>query len=193
MRLSNFIKMGMQSIMRQNSFLYLFLQLKHRFSLGALIGSTKPELLAIDFDGCLTDDHVLVDEHGTEFVRVSRKDGLGAGRLKSLGVMVLIISTEENLVVSQRAKKIKVEVIQGVQNKQTALEIFAQSRGIAKNSIWAVGNDVNDIGLFKSAGLSLCPSDASSEIKAISDVILPIQGGEGILNYLAKLVEDMSD
>ena len=106
---------------------------------------------------------------------------------------MLIISTEENLVVSQRAKKIKVEVIQGVQNKQTALEIFAQSRGIAKNSIWAVGNDVNDIGLFKSAGLSLCPSDASSEIKAISDVILPIQGGEGILNYLAKLVEDMSD
>jgi YrbI family 3-deoxy-D-manno-octulosonate 8-phosphate phosphatase len=178
--------------MSQNFFLYTFLRLKRRFALDALIGSPKPKLLAIDFDGCLTDDHVLVDEYGTEFVRVSRKDGLGAGRLRSLGVTVLIISTEENLVVSQRAKKIKVEVMQGVQNKQTALEVFAQSRGIAKNSIWAVGNDINDIGLFKSAGLSLCPSDASSEIKAISDVILPIQGGEGILNYLAKLLETMS-
>jgi YrbI family 3-deoxy-D-manno-octulosonate 8-phosphate phosphatase len=179
--------------MISQSFLYPFLRLRRRFALGALIRSTIPKLLAIDFDGCLTDDHVLVDEHGTEFVRVSRKDSLGAGRLRSLGVTVLIISTEENLVVSQRAKKIKVEVIQGVQNKQAELEIFAQSRGIAKNFIWAVGNDVNDLGLFKSAGLSLCPSDASSEIKAISDVILPIQGGEGILNYLAKLLEDMSD
>ena len=183
----------MQSIVSKNPFLHSFLQLRYRFALGALIRSTKPKLLAIDFDGCLTDDRVLVDEHGTEFVRVSRKDGLGAGRLRSLGITVVIISTEENLVVTQRAKKIKVEVIQGVQNKQTALEIFAQSRGIKKNLIWAVGNDVNDIGLFKSAGLSLCPSDASSEIKAISDVILPIQGGDGILNYLAKLLENKSD
>ena len=179
--------------MSWNFFLYLFLQRRRRFALGALTGSISPKLLAIDFDGCLTDDHVLVDEHGTEFVRVSRKDGLGAGRLRLLGVTVLIISTEENLVVSQRAKKIKVEVMQGVQNKQAALEVFANNRGIAKNFIWAVGNDVNDIGLFKSAGLSLCPSDASSEIKAISDVILPIKGGEGILNYLAKLLENMSD
>ena len=179
--------------MSRNPFLFPFLEIRHRLALGALIGSTKPKLLAIDFDGCLTDDHVLVDEHGAEFVRVSRKDGLGAGRLRSLGVTVLIISTEENLVVSQRAKKIKVEVIQGVQNKQVALEDFAQRRGIERNYIWAVGNDINDIGLFKSAGLSLCPSDASSEIKAISDVILPIQGGEGILNFLAKLLEKMSD
>lgn len=179
--------------MSWNFLLYPLLQLRRRITPSALIGPTKPKLLAVDFDGCLTDDYVLVDDLGTEFVRVSRKDGLGAGRLISMGVTVLIISTEENLVVSQRAKKIKVEVIQGVKNKQLELAMFAEKRGIAKNLIWAVGNDVNDIGLFKSAGLTLCPSDASSEIKAISDVILPIKGGEGILNYLAKLLENMSD
>ena len=101
--------------MMSQVFSYPFLRLRRRFASGALIRSTIPKLLAIDFDGCLTEDYVLVDEHGTEFVRVSRKYGLGAGRLRSLGLTVLIISTEENLVVSQRAKKIKVEVIQGVQ------------------------------------------------------------------------------
>jgi N-acylneuraminate cytidylyltransferase len=141
----------------------------------------------------LTDDHVLVDEHGVEFVRVSRKDGLGAGRLRQLGISVVIISSEANSVVSKRAAKIKVDAIQGVQNKKVALEEFAQNRGISKNFIWAIGNDVNDTGLFESAGLSLCPSDASTEIKAIADVVLPIQGGEGILNYLARLIENMSD
>ena len=153
----------------------------------------RPKVLAIDFDGCLTDDHVLVDEKGHEFVRVTRKDGLGAGRLKQLDIKVLIISTEENLVVSQRAKKIQVEAMQGVKNKQVALEEFALSRGITKDSIWAIGNDVNDISLFRAAGLKICPKDAAPEIKEISDIILPIEGGAGILNYLAQLLERAND
>jgi YrbI family 3-deoxy-D-manno-octulosonate 8-phosphate phosphatase len=146
----------------------------------------KPKILAIDFDGCLTNDYVLVDETGKEFVRVTRKDGLGAGRLKLLGIEVFIVSTEENLVVSQRARKMRVEVQQGVQNKKQALNEIAQSRGISREKIWAIGNDVNDLGLFESAGLSLCPRDASPEIKSTADLVLPINGGEGILNFLAS-------
>jgi YrbI family 3-deoxy-D-manno-octulosonate 8-phosphate phosphatase len=162
---------------------------KPAFSRRNLLRSRKPEIIAIDFDGCLTDDHVLVDEVGHEYVRASRKDGLGAGRLKAMGVTVLIISTEENLVVTQRGKKIKVDVLQGVQNKQKALEEYADKMGTSKEYIWAVGNDVNDLGLFQSAGVKICPKDASPEIKAVSDITLPIKGGEGILNYLARILE----
>jgi N-acylneuraminate cytidylyltransferase len=149
----------------------------------------RPKLLAVDFDGCLTDDHVLIDENGNEFVRVSRKDGLGASRLKNLGVLVLIVSSEKNLVVSTRAAKIQVDVLQGIQNKQVALQEFASCRGIAKSEIWAVGNDVNDLSLFSAAGRAICPKDAAEEVKASSDVVLPIKGGEGILNYLARIIE----
>ena len=86
----------------------------------------------------------------------------------------------------------QVEVRQGVQNKQLALNEFAQSRGIAREKIWAVGNDVNDLSLFESASLTLCPRDASPEIKSIADLILPINGGEGILNFLANALETNS-
>ena len=160
-----------------------------RFAMHKLSKLSKPGILAIDFDGCLTDDHVFVDETGKEFVRASRKDGLGAGRLKVLGIVVVIVSTEENLVVSQRAQKMQVEVRQGVQNKRIALNDFAQSRGIAREKIWAVGNDVNDLSLFESASFTLCPRDASPEVRAIADLILPINGGEGILNFLANILE----
>jgi YrbI family 3-deoxy-D-manno-octulosonate 8-phosphate phosphatase len=149
----------------------------------------RPKLLAIDFDGCLTDDHVLVDENGNEFVKVSRKDGLGASRLRLLGVIVLIISSERNLVVSKRAEKIQVEVLQDIKNKQAALQEFASSRGITQNEIWAVGNDINDLGLLNAVGFALCPADASEEVKSVSDMVLPIRGGEGILNYLARAME----
>jgi YrbI family 3-deoxy-D-manno-octulosonate 8-phosphate phosphatase len=170
-------------------FLFGWTEIERRFVEGKISKLNLPELLAIDFDGCLTDDHVLVDETGKEFVRVSRKDGLGAGRLKVLGITVVIVSTEENLVVSQRAKKMKVEVRQGVENKQMAVEEYAHFLGISRESIWAVGNDVNDISLFQAAGVTICPSDASPEIKAMADLTLPIKCGEGILNFLANLLE----
>jgi YrbI family 3-deoxy-D-manno-octulosonate 8-phosphate phosphatase len=153
----------------------------------------KPKILAIDFDGCLTDDHVLVDAAGNEFVRASRKDGLGASRLQALGISVVIVSTEENPVVSRRARKMNVEVIQGVQNKQETLSEFAQSKMIAKENIWAVGNDINDISLFEAASFTMCPKDSSAEIKAIANLIIPIKGGEGILNYLARTLEGIKD
>ena len=171
-------------------FLFGWTEIERRFVARKISKLSPPKLLAIDFDGCLTDDRVLVDETGKEFVRVSRKDGLGAGRLKALGITVIIVSSEENLVVSQRAKKIKVEVRQGVQNKQVALEEFAHGLGIAKERIWAVGNDVNDISLFQAAGVTICPSDASIEIKDVADLTLPIKGGEGLLNFIANLLEE---
>ena len=83
----------------------------------------------------------------------------------------------------------KVEVRQGVQNKKVALEEFAHGLGVGRERIWAIGNDVNDIALFQAAGVTICPNDASLEIKVVADLRLPIMGGEGILNFLANLLE----
>lgn len=149
-----------------------------------------PEILAIDFDGCLTDDYVLIDQNGTEFVKVSRKDGLGANRIKAMGVTIVIISTEKNLVVAKRAQKMQVEFMQDVKNKQLTLQEFASIRGTSRHKIWAVGNDINDLGLFASAGLALCPNDAADEVLAKAHVVLPIKGGAGILNFIASFLEN---
>ena len=83
----------------------------------------------------------------------------------------------------------QVEVRQGVQNKQLILNEFAQIKGITREKIWAVENDVNDLSLFESANFTLCPRDASPEIKLIANLTLPINGGEGILNFLANALE----
>lgn len=182
----------MQGLVMNNSFIAL-LGLEQRLIQRKLARIKKPKILAIDFDGCLTDDHVLVDAVGNEFVRVSRKDGLGASRLQALGITVVIVSTEENPVVSQRARKMKVEVRQGVQNKQETLSEFARCKMVAKENIWAVGNDINDVSLFEAASFTICPKDSSTEIKEIANLIIPIKGGEGILNYLARTLEGIKD
>ena len=55
-----------------------------------------PKILFTDFDGCLTDDRVWLNQDGEEFVAANRKDGLAVKRLKNLGIQVVIASTEIN-------------------------------------------------------------------------------------------------
>lgn len=151
----------------------------------------KPSLIATDFDGCLTDDKVYVNDEGAEFVQVTRRDGLGAQRLRDLNVGIVILSSERNNVVSARARKMGVDVVQNVANKVEALKDFVDKHSILWSDTWFVGNGVNDRDLAENASFVLCPADSALEIRKISDVILPIKGGEGILNYIAHIIETL--
>jgi len=49
-----------------------------------LRNSKVPKIIVTDFDGCLTDDRVWLNQDGEEFVAANRKDGLAVKRLKNL-------------------------------------------------------------------------------------------------------------
>ena len=101
--------------------------------------------MATDFDGVHTDDRVLVDQHGVEAVRVSRRDGLGVALLREAGVPFVIVSKERNPVVGARAAKLKVDVLQGVDDKVCALTAWLDRAGLQARQVAYVGNDVNDL------------------------------------------------
>ena len=75
-------------------------------------------LFVYDFDGVLTDNTVYVDQNGIETVRVNRADGLAISMLKNEGRTQLILSTETNPVVSKRAEKLGIPVVQGSETKK---------------------------------------------------------------------------
>jgi CMP-N-acetylneuraminic acid synthetase len=66
------------------------------------------DVVITDFDGVHTDDSATIGQDGRESVRVSRVDGLGVERLRSVGVPLLIVSKEINPVVQARAAKLGV-------------------------------------------------------------------------------------
>lgn len=151
----------------------------------------KPKLIITDFDGCLTDDRVWLNEHGEEFVAANRKDGLGIKRVKKLGIEVVIASTEENKVVSARGKKHNLEVLQGLEDKKVSLNKYLENRKIKWNEVWYIGNEVNDKEAIESAGFSVCPSDAVSSIKKKVNLVLKTKGGYGIFSEIAILLEKL--
>jgi YrbI family 3-deoxy-D-manno-octulosonate 8-phosphate phosphatase len=146
-------------------------------------------MIFTDFDGCLTDDRVWLNQDGKEFVAANRKDGLAVKRIKNLGIEIVITSTEKNKVVLARGNKMGVEVLQGLDDKAGAIEQYLKQKNITWNDVWYIGNDVNDLGAIERANLSICPADAVKRVRDNVDIVLKTKGGSGILSEIATELE----
>ncbi|WP_353816451.1 cytidylyltransferase domain-containing protein [Agromyces sp. SYSU T00266] len=146
------------------------------------------DAVVTDFDGVHTDDTAAVDELGRESVRVSRADGHGVARLRDAGIPVLILSAEANPVVSRRAEKLGVDVIQGLADKGAALREWAAARGIRLDRIAYLGNDRGDIPALDLAGWPLAVPDAAPDALERARHVLEQHGGHGAVRELAELV-----
>ena len=154
-----------------------------------LRNSKVPKIIVTDFDGCLTDDRVWLNQDGEEFVAANRKDGLAVKRLKNLGIEIVIASTETNKVVLARGNKMGVEVLQGLDDKAEAIEQYLKQRNLTWNDVWYIGNDVNDLGAIERANLSICPADAVKKVRKSVEVVLKTNGGRGILSEIVTELE----
>ncbi|MFC5501066.1 cytidylyltransferase domain-containing protein [Lysinimonas soli] len=146
------------------------------------------DAVVTDFDGVHTDDSVIIGQNGDEFVTVSRSDGMGIARLREAGIPVLILSTETNPVVSARARKLGVEVLQGRRDKAAALADWAAERGIPLDRIAYLGNDVNDLGCFELVGWPVAVPGAHPRVLAAARFVLGAPGGDGAVRELAEAV-----
>lgn len=155
--------------------------------------ATTIKMAVFDFDGVFTDNHVFVFEDGREAVRCSRADGFGLSLLKSLGVHLLVISTETNPVVSARCKKLDIKCIQGSNDKAGVLKNEAAKLGVSLREIAYIGNDLNDLDCLKIVGFPAAVSDAYPEVIEISRYITQKPGGYGAVRefcgYLASAIQ----
>lgn len=146
------------------------------------------ELVAFDFDGVFTDNMVYVTQEGVESVRCWRSDGIGLTRLRSVGVHLLILSTEVNPVVTVRAAKLKVPALQGVEEKAEALLARCRELGVSPAATAFVGNDVNDIPAFRAVGVPIAVQDAHSEVLEHTMYRTRLPGGHGAVREVCDLI-----
>ena len=150
----------------------------------------KIKLIVYDFDGVMTDNKVYIDQNGNEMVQVSRADGLGISEIVKLGIQQIIMSTEVNPVVTQRAIKLKIPCLQGLDNKKDALLDYSKKNDIDLRKVAFVGNDINDKDAMAIVGFTFCPADAHEIIKEISDQVFKRNGGDGVVRELLDLIKE---
>ncbi|MBP5556995.1 MAG: HAD hydrolase family protein [Bacteroidales bacterium] len=146
------------------------------------------ECIFYDFDGVMTDNRVLVSEDGKESVFANRGDGLGVSYIKKMGIPQVIVSTEQNKVVEQRAKKLNIEVIHGVSDKGEVISSYCSAKGFDLSRTAFIGNDLNDLPAFNIVGFKGAPKDAAQEVLAIADWISDKNGGEGVIRDFYRFI-----
>jgi N-acylneuraminate cytidylyltransferase len=146
-----------------------------------------------DFDGVHTDNLVYVDENGNESVRCSRSDGMGIAALREAGFKLLILSKEQNPVVSRRGEKLNVEVIQGCDDKLEALKIWLASQNISSQQCIYVGNDINDLECLQFVGVSVSPADAHESVRHAVTWKLSNMGGRGAIRELSDVLIEVKN
>jgi len=146
------------------------------------------DALVFDFDGVLTNNFVYLNQEGMESVVCSRADGLAFDVLRKLNKPAFILSTEKSPVVAMRAKKLKIPAIQGVPDKVKAIKELAGKNKYNLKSILYVGNDLNDYLVMQVCGYTACPIDSHPKIKEISENILTVKGGNGVVRELLEQV-----
>ena len=144
------------------------------------------ECIFIDFDGVLTNNKVFVGSDGEEYVECNRADGLAINVLNQLKKKIIIISSEKNKVVKQRAKKLGVECYYNIQKKDQTITLLRDKYKFNLKKSMFVGNDVNDLKAMNLCGIRVCPSDAHKAVKRRSNFVLKTEGGEGVMREILE-------
>lgn len=147
------------------------------------------ELIALDFDGVLTDNKVITLEDGTEGINANRADGLAISEFKKINIQCVIISSETNNVVKARANKLNIPYLKGVKDKKIELIKYCNSKNISMKNVIFIGNDINDKEVMNCVGWPLCPKDAHDSIKNISRFVIRVNGGDGVLRYILDILQ----
>lgn len=144
------------------------------------------ELLVFDVDGCLTDGGIAYGNSDVEEFKIFNvKDGFGIVSWHKLGRKSAIITGRSSRVVERRAKELGIAYLfQDVKNKKETLELILKQENLTFENVAAIGDDLNDLSLLRSVGLSFAPSDALPLVKDEVDVLLSLGGGKGAVRQM---------
>lgn len=150
---------------------------------------SKIKLIAFDVDGTLTDGGIYLDPGHGEYKKFNPKDGLGISKSLKEGIIVAVITGRNSPLTERRIKELKItELIQGEWDKATALENLLDKYKLDPCECAVMGDDLNDLGLFETAGFSACPSDAHPYMQSIASLVLHREGGRGAARELCDLI-----
>ena len=142
-----------------------------------------------DVDGVLTDGKIIYDETGKEIKNFNVKDGQIISYLKKAGIVVGAISGRESGATAKRAAELKLDFChQAILDKAETFQKLIDHYKFKNREVAFVGDDINDIPVFRIAGLSACPCDTFEYVKETVDLVTKAKGGRGVLREVADLV-----
>jgi 3-deoxy-D-manno-octulosonate 8-phosphate phosphatase (KDO 8-P phosphatase) len=137
----------------------------------------------------MTDGGVYIDANGTETKKFNIKDGAGIILAQSVGIEFMILTGLSTQSTAKRAGQLKIKyVAQGIFNKVDYLKAFAAENALLPENIAYIGDDLNDLPAMHFAGVTACPADAAAEVRSYCDLVLPQNGGNGVVRAFVEVI-----
>ena len=156
---------------------------------GGLERLTQLRLVAFDVDGVFTDGRFYLSDDGSETKAFHTQDGYGVRQLLLSGVAVAVISGRPSPAVEKRMTELGVRhVILGCKDKVAALQDLAGSLDIDLADCAFVGDDLPDLPLLETVGVSISVANAVAAVQERCDYITQRPGGFGAVREICDLV-----
>ena len=147
------------------------------------------QLLVMDVDGVMTDGKVTYASDGQELKSFNIKDGVGIKRAQASGIETAIITGRTSPMVERRALELGItHLIQGREDKLTALSILLSEVNLAPNQVAYIGDDLPDLTAIEAVKLGACPADAANEVQSKANWVSTRAGGDGCVRELCDLL-----
>ncbi len=156
----------------------------------AIITAAKNiKLLLLDVDGVLTDGKLYYGNSGEELKAFNIQDGLGIKLLQQGGIQVGIITGRVSTLLQRRADELGINpVIQGREDKLTALRELLESQNLGLHQIAFMGDDLPDLSAINLVGLGITVANACSTLAAKADWQTLRSGGDGAVREAAEMI-----
>ncbi len=146
-------------------------------------------LIALDVDGVLTSGNLYFSASGESMKEFSILDGLGIKLLQGIGIQVAIITGRLSGMVSKRMQDLGITlVLQGREDKLTALRELQQTTRISMEQTAYVGDDLPDLPAIQSCRLGFAVANAHWAVKQGADYVCQHGGGSGAVREVSDIL-----
>lgn len=141
---------------------------------------SKIKAIAFDIDGVLSAQQISLSSTGEPLRTANIHDGYALQLAVKCGIHIAIITGGNTSAVRVRYEALGIQdIFMGSSVKIKDYRKWKKSRNLNDDEILYMGDDIPDLDVLNTCGLSTCPADAVSEVKASCKYISPYAGGAG--------------
>lgn len=154
-----------------------------------IAAAKKIKLLLLDVDGVLTDGRLYYGNSGEELKAFNIQDGLGIKLLQRGDIQVGIITGRVSALLQRRADELSINpVVQGREDKLTALNELLDTLDVQMDEIAFMGDDLPDLAVIRRVGLGITPANGASTLAQQAHWQTTKSGGQGAVREAAEMI-----
>ena len=149
----------------------------------------KVRALVLDVDGVLSNGGLHYSAGGEETKTFYTADGLGIKLAQRAGLAVAIITGRRSEIVLRRANELGIEhVVQGRDDKLTALRELLPVLGLELEQVAYMGDDLPDLAAIQACGLGMTVADGDEFVAGHADWRSQRAGGRGCVREACEFI-----